>query len=136
MRSTGRELCRFVVLATAVACASAPPPKKTSTEDVFVDGVRQRPLSEAEAGKMIDEARPRIVDCYMRERFNTKRALSDFEVRLKVPVDGSRAKAEIARASIPGQIMLEACVMDVLTSIHFPAHSGASLLLAVPIQGP
>jgi hypothetical protein len=119
------------------ACASTPPPTaKPDPEPAVIDGVRQQPLTESEVAASINQQQRRISDCYARERLNAAGPLSDFEIRLKIPVDGSAPKGQVVRASIPGQMMLESCVVDTLTSLRFPAHNGATLVIDVPISGP
>src|SRR5687768_7831713 len=124
----------LVSLMTIAACASsAPPPATREPEPGVIDGVRQQPLTEAEVAASVSRQQRRIGDCYARERLNAAGPLSDFEIRLKIPVDGSAPKGQVVRASIPGQIMLETCIVDTLTSLRFPAHNGATLVIDVPI---
>lgn len=135
------KLARVLVLALVgaalVGCASAPPPKRSvADEDPWVNGVRQRALSEQEVDSAIQKSRERIVGCYRRERLNNDGRLSDYVYRLEVPTDGKAPKVSLVSATVTGQPALESCLSDTLLALRFPPHAGAKLVLNVPIQGP
>jgi hypothetical protein len=135
------KLARALVLALAGAtlagCASAPPPKRSvADEDPWINGVRQRPLSEEEVDATIKKNRERVVGCYRRERLNNDGKLSDYVFRLEIPADGKAPKVSAVSATVAGQRALELCLSDTLAALRFPPHAGAKLVLNVPIAGP
>ena len=96
-------------------------------------GVRQRPLTPEEVGANIRKHLGPIQDCYARERLNTPRP-SSFFFQLDIPPDGSTHTVTMLEASDPAQLILTACVSDVLRTLEFPAHNGEPLQVKVPLS--
>lgn len=124
-------------LAVTFACSTPPPPPKTAESPEFIDGVRQRPLTPEEVTEQIREGLTKFEDCYRRERLNfTFPTLSSYTFRFQVPADGSKNRIGVVEETQPGQQALRLCLADALRSIRFPAHTGKTITIDVPIAAP
>lgn len=119
--------------AILVGCAGSPPP---TVERLYVDGVRQRPLTEEEAERLLRKNAPMYETCYRREMMNLTQNLSDYIFRVWIPTDGTGADVEMVKASIEGQVTLQECLEEALARVRFPAHTGEPIALHVPLKGP
>lgn len=120
-------------MSVAVGCAGSPPP---TVQRLYVDGVRQRPLTEQEAERRLREAAPTYETCYRREMMNQTERLSSYVFRLWIPTDGSGADVKMERATVKGQVTLRECLQEALSRVKFPAHVGDPITLRVPLKGP
>lgn len=130
-------LALALALANAAGCSSGPPPRPSGLlrddDAVSASGVRIKPLSAEEVERMVRKRIGAIHECYARERLNTPNpAALVFE--LDIPADGSGHEVTLVSASEQGQIILEACVTDVLKGLDFPAHSGQPLKVKIPFN--
>lgn len=115
----------------ALGCARAPAP---TGPRLYVDGVRQRPLSEAEVEARLRLLAPRLENCYRAERLNLRAELSSFLFEISVPVDGDRVGVELVKASHPKQVALRDCMIGILSSLTFTSHVGEPITLRVPVR--
>lgn len=126
------SLPRTLALSFVIGCASSPPPPPPEPP-LFVDGVRQRPVTAAEVEREVGRRRARLAGCYRSERLNTS-ALASFLLELAIPSDGGEVPVTVLTAEPPGQLILQACILSALADLRFPPHVGAVLRLRVPIE--
>lgn len=128
-----RRLASFLTAFAFVACASEQAPPRPPEQPLFVDGVRQKPITNEEVTAQVGTRRSRLAACYRSERLNTKE-LARFLFELTIPNDGSEAPVEMLTMEPQGQPILEACVAQALKSLRFPPHIGEVRKLRVPIE--
>ncbi|MCB9653504.1 MAG: hypothetical protein H6729_05130 [Deltaproteobacteria bacterium] len=122
---------------SASSCASSTPPSEPAEKPLYVNGVRQRPLTVDEAASTVGNRSTELSKCYGRERVNLDSArLSDYVFQIRIPTDGTKPEVSVQKATDPKQKMLESCLLTVLTSTRFPAHIGKPLTINVPIEAP
>ena len=126
-----------LALATIVGCSSGPPARPggllRNDDAVSPSGVRIKPVTAEEVGEMVRKKIGAIHECYARERLNTPNP-SALVFELDIPTDGSGHQVALVSASDKGQIILEACVSDILKALDFPSHSGQPLKVKVPFN--
>src|SRR5688572_28838504 len=121
MRPSRRSLsCALPLFFAVQACAPSKPPVMTKAPAPAVkDGVRQSPLTAEEALKMVEERRSQLEACYRREAANAKN-LGMYVFKVAVPPDGTAPDVKIEKATVPGQQLLEDCLIQTLRAIPFP----------------
>ena len=120
-------------MTTSTGCAGSPPP---TVQKLYVNGVRQRPLTEAEAEQRLRKGAPQYEICYRREMLNLTQKLSSYIFRVWIPTDGSGADVEMEKATVKNQITLQECLEEAISRVPFPAHNGQPITLRVPVKGP
>lgn len=128
-----RRFAPFFAVVSLVACASEAPPSRPPDPPLFVDGVRQKPVTNEEVTRAIGGRRNRLAACYRTERLNTKE-LARFLYEITIPNDGSEAPIQMLTMEPTGQPILEACVTQALKNLRFPPHVGEVRKLRVPIE--
>lgn len=135
MRPSRRSLfCALPLIFSVAACAPSKPPVMTKAKTPAVkDGVRQEPLTADEALRLVETRRAQLEACYRREAANSK-TLGAYLFKVSVPPDGTAPEVKIEKASVPGQQLLEDCLIQTLRAIPFPRHTGGAVLLELPIE--
>ncbi len=101
---------------------------------LYVDGVRQKPLTVQEAGQLIQHGREAYATCYRNERFNIQDTpLSGYVFRMTIPPDGAQPKVGVLKATQKGQTILRDCLAHALSALKFPIHVGGPVTVDVPI---
>jgi hypothetical protein len=126
-----RAISSAALVAATVACATDRTAAPSATSSA------SPPLTAEDVEERVQRAGPSLRGCYLEHRFTYGlQPLSDFRVRLRIPVDGGPHVAEIAEATEPGQEALERCVVQVVEKLRFRAHRGEPLVVDVPIRAP
>lgn len=122
-----------IALASAAACAPAPPPKMETGGPRFVDGVRQEPLTIDEVHERVLKERRKIGQCHRAERLNST-TVASVTFHLTIPNTGGVPTVKLIASTRPEQRALAACVGDILRALTFPAHVGETIELDLPIE--